>query len=146
MKTVVKSVLIWYSTEEMYRLVTDIKTYPEFLPWCDQAQVLETFDDGMVASLGLSISGIKQSFVTRNTHVPSRSVHLALVDGPFSALDGRWVFKPVGNAANRSCKVELTLRYDFSNKALAALVGPVFDKVAASLVDAFVQRADVVYG
>lgn len=146
MKTVVKSMLIWYSAEEMYRLVTDVERYPEFLPWCDQAEVVEAFDAGMVARLGLAISGVQQSFTTRNTHEEGRSVRLELVDGPFSSLHGHWVFTPLGDVAMRSCKVELSLRYTFSNKALAALVGPVFDKVAASLVDAFVQRADAVYG
>jgi ribosome-associated toxin RatA of RatAB toxin-antitoxin module len=145
MKTVKKTVLIWYSAEEMYRLVTDVPRYPEFLPWCDQAEVLETFDAGMVARLGLAMSGLTQSFTTRNTHEEGRSVQLELVDGPFSSLRGHWVFTPLGDMAMRSCKVELSLRYDFSNKALSALVGPVFDKIAANLVEAFVQRADAVY-
>ena len=41
MKTVHKSVLIWYSAEEMFQLVTDVERYPEFLPWCDHASVSE---------------------------------------------------------------------------------------------------------
>ena len=56
-----------------------------------------------------------------------------------------WDFIPLGDASERACKVVLTLRYDFDNAALAALVGPVFDKIAGSLVDAFVKRAGSVY-
>jgi ribosome-associated toxin RatA of RatAB toxin-antitoxin module len=145
MKTVHKSVLIWYSAAEMFALVTDIASYPKFLPWCDAAAVLEDDASGMTAKIGLSIAGLKQSFTTRNTHIPDREVLLKLVSGPFSSLDGRWSFSPVGRE-ERACKIELSLSYDFANVALAALVGPVFDKIAGSLVDAFVKRAGQVYG
>jgi ribosome-associated toxin RatA of RatAB toxin-antitoxin module len=146
MKNIQKSVLIWYSPEEMFHLVTDVARYPEFLPWCNQAQVLEQDDQGMLADIGISMAGISQVFTTRNTHVAGREVHLKLVKGPFSKLDGVWRFSPVGDGAQRACKVELTLDYGFSSAALAAIVGPVFDRIAASLVDAFVKRAERIYG
>ncbi len=146
MKTVHKSVLIWYSAAEMFALVIDVARYPQFLPWCDHASVSEQDVSGMTATVGLSIAGLKQSFTTRNTHIPDRQVHLLLVKGPFSKLDGQWDFTPVGAAGERACKVEFSLRYDFNNAALAALIGPVFEKIAGSLVDAFVKRAGQVYG
>ena len=148
MKSVHKSVLIWYSAQQMYTLVTDVAKYPEFLPWCDQARVIEEDASGMTAEVGLAFGGIHQSFTTRNTHVPGREVHLKLVKGPFSQLDGAWKFTPVGEPgdAESACRVELTLQYGFDNFALQALVGPVFDKVASSLVEAFVKRSEQVYG
>ncbi|MDB5964641.1 MAG: cyclase/dehydrase [Polaromonas sp.] len=146
MKTVHKSVLIWYSAAEMFALVTDVGSYPQFLPWCDAAEVIEETAQGMTAKIGLSLAGLRQSFTTRNTHEKDRRVTLKLVNGPFSKLDGQWDFSPVGKSQERACKVELSLSYDFDNIALAALVGPVFDKIAGSLVDAFVKRAAQVYG
>ena len=147
MKTVHKSVLIWYSAEEMFGLVTDIPKYPEFLPWCDHACILAAEPDGMKAEIGISIGGIRQTFTTRNQHVAGREVKIKLVDGPFSRLDGRWQFTPLGRQpGERSCKVGLEMHYAFKNPALAALVGPVFDKIAGNLVDAFVKRAEQVYG
>ena len=146
MKTVHKSVLIWYSADEMFALVTAVGSYPEFLPWCDHAAVLVQDDGGMRAEVGISFGGIRQTFTTRNDHVLGREVAMKLIDGPFSNLDGQWTFTPVGDAAQRSCKVDLHLRYGFKNAGLAALVGPVFDKIAGSLVDAFVKRAEQVYG
>lgn len=145
MKTVNKSVLIWYSAAEMFALVTDVASYPQFLPWCDQSAVLAQEANSMTAKVGLSIAGLKQSFTTQNTHVQDRKVNLKLVDGPFSKLDGTWQFTPVGNNGERACKVEFSLNYDFDSAALAALVGPVFDKIAGSLVDAFVKRACSIY-
>ena len=145
MKTVHKSVLIWFSAEEMYALVTDVARYPEFLPWCDKSRVIEEDEAGMTAEVGLAFSGFHQSFTTRNTHVPGREVHLKLVDGPFSRLDGVWKFTPVGGEGERACRVELDLHYGFNSVTLQTLVGPVFDKVASTLVDAFVKRAEQVY-
>ena len=129
----------------MFELVTDIAAYPEFLPWCDSAKVLEQHGDSMKAQVGIAFGGIHQAFTTRNDHVPGREVRMHLVDGPFSRLDGTWKFIPLGEG-QRACKVELDLRYGFDNMALAALVGPVFDKIAGSLVDAFVKRAEEVHG
>lgn len=153
MKTVQKSVLIWYSPAEMFALVTDIPRYPEFLPWCDHARVLSQEVDGVTAEVGIGFGGLRQSFTTRNTHVEGRAVHLSLVKGPFSSLEGQWNFVPLlapGAAADalpeRACRVELSLQYGFDNGALGLLVGPVFDKIAGSLVDAFVKRAEQVYG
>ena len=145
MKTVHKSVLIWYSAEEMFALVTDVARYPEFLPWCDKASVLATDDKGMKAEVGIAFGGIHQTFTTRNDHEPGRRVRMHLVDGPFSRLDGDWKFIPLGAGGQRACKVELELCYGFDSVALATLVGPVFDRIAGSLVDAFVKRAESIY-
>ena len=146
MKTVHKSVLIWYSAQEMFALVTDVEAYPKFLPWCDHASVLARDEHGMKAEVGISFGGIRQKFTTRNEHVPGREVKMTLVDGPFSRLEGGWTFTPVGEGAQRACRVDLRLDYAFRSAALAALVGPVFDRIAGSLVDAFVKRAEQVYG
>ena len=75
-----------------------------------------------------------------------RQVSIRLIKGPFSRLEGNWMFRPVGDGTQRACRVELQLDYGFDNMALAAVVGPVFDRIAGSMVDAFVKRAEQVYG
>ncbi len=146
MKTVTKSVLIWYSPQEMYALVIDVDHYPQFLPWCDKARVVSEDESGMVAEIGISFSGVRQTFSTRNEHVAGSQVSIKLLNGPFSRLDGQWNFVPLGDGSERACRVELTLNYGFDNATLSKLVGPVFDKIAGSMVDAFVKRATQVYG
>ena len=146
MKTVNKSVLIWYSPQEMFDLVADVPRYSEFLPWCDHAQVLEQHADGVTAEVGISLAGIKKSFVTRNTYEPGKRLQMQWVKGPFSHLQGDWQFHPVGDGSQRACRVELNLSYGFDSLALAAGVGPNIDKIAASMMDAFIQRAEKVYG
>lgn len=151
MSPVKKSVLLWYSPVEMYRLVTDVDAYPQFLPWCDAAQVLERREDGLTARLHLAFAGVQTHFTTRNTHTESERVQVALVDGPFSLLEGDWQFKPLARPGAapgevNACKVLFELRYAFASGALATVLSPVFDKVAQTFVDRFVARAEQVYG
>ena len=153
MKHVKKSVLLWYTAHEIYELVVDVEAYPKFLPWCERAEVLSRDDDGLTARLFLAYSGIRHAFTTRNVQVKDESVHIGLVDGPFSLLDGFWRFVPLplpatpGGAATASaCKIEFELRYAFSNGVLEAAISPVFDRIANTFVDSFVRRAEQVYG
>lgn len=146
MKHVQKSVLLWYSPREMYDLVTRVEDYPAFLPWCDRAEVLERHDGGMTARLHLAYAGVHHAFTTRNDHVPGERVLVKLVDGPFSMLDGTWVFKSLGNGEASACRIEFDLRYAFSGRALELVVSPVFDRIANTFVDSFVKRAEAVYG
>jgi ribosome-associated toxin RatA of RatAB toxin-antitoxin module len=143
-----RSVLLWYSPREMYELVTSIERYPQFLPWCENAAVLHSDPEGVTARLGLAYMGVRHAFTTRNLHVPDRSVNVSLVDGPFSVLDGSWLFHALGRPGNedKACKIEFDLRYGFASAALERVVSPVFDRVANTLVDAFVRRAEDVYG
>lgn len=148
MKHVRRSVLVWYSAREMYMLVCGVEDYPRFLPWCASAEVLERRDDGVTARLGLAYKGVRHAFTTRNTNVEDQSVTVALVDGPFSLLEGLWSFNPIPGVpeGQQASRIELDLRYAFAGTKLEALIGPVFDRVANSFVDAFVRRAQDVYG
>lgn len=150
MKHVKKSVLLWYSAREMYALVTAVEQYPGFLPWCERADVVEHHADGMTARLHLHYAGLRHAFTTRNGHETDRVVTMALVDGPFSVLDGTWRFLPIGKQGTMptasACRIEFDLRYAFSSRALETVLSPVFDRVANTFVDSFVQRAEQVYG
>ncbi len=150
MKHVKKSVLLWYTPAEMYRLVTDVPAYPSFLPWCDRTEVVTQHDDGVTARIHLSYAGVRHAFTTRNVHVPDRSLLMKLVDGPFSMLEGSWQFlplsKPGGDGTVTACKIEFDLRYAFSSRPLEAVLSPVFDRVANTFVDSFVTRAEQVHG
>ena len=149
MKHVKKSVLLWYSPHEIYALVIDVEAYPQFLPWCERVEVLKRDAEGLTARLHLAYAGVRHAFTTRNVHVPDQSVHIGLVDGPFSLLDGTWRFVPLPLPADgdaKACKIEFEMRYAFANAPLEALISPVFDRIANTFVDAFVKRAEQVYG
>ena len=143
MAVVHKTVLLAYSAEQMFDLVARVEDYPKFLPWCGGVRIVERTEDTLVASIGINFHGVKQTFTTRNhNHRPSQ-MKMKLVDGPFKLLDGTWTFKPLRVDA---CKIEFDLHYEFSSMLLEQLVGPVFGKIADTMVDSFSKRAETVYG
>jgi len=150
MKQVKKSVLLWYTPREMYELVTAVERYPEFLPWCDKVEVLAREGDQVTGRLHLAYAGVRHAFTTRNRNEDGRSVRMELVDGPFSHLDGLWQFLPLKGAGTdaeaTACKIVFEMSYAFSSGALEAVVSPVFDRIANTFVDSFVQRAQGLYG
>jgi ribosome-associated toxin RatA of RatAB toxin-antitoxin module len=102
----------------------------------------------MTAKIYLAYAGVHHAFTTKNEHVPGESVVIKLVDGPFSLLDGTWLFLPLGRPGSdaAACKIEFDLRYAFDSRALETVLSPVFDRVANTFVDSFVKRAEEVYG
>jgi ribosome-associated toxin RatA of RatAB toxin-antitoxin module len=142
MVRVERSVLVGYSAKRMYALVDDIEHYPEFLPWCETARIDAREEALVTATLGVNYHGIQQKFTTRNSRVENTAITMQLVRGPFRNLDGIWRFIPLGDDA---CKIEFSLEYQFSSALLGKLIGPVFNHIANTFVEAFVKRADVLY-
>lgn len=138
MRNIHRSALVPYTTAEMFRLVNDVETYPEFLPWCKAASVKELGEQEREASLEFSRAGLHRRFTTHNTIEPERGIRMELVNGPFRVLEGSWRFRPLGEAGS---KVVLDLRFEFASRMLEAVFAPVFAEVMNSLVDAFVTRA-----
>lgn len=143
MSEVKKVVLIERTPAQMFALVDNCEDYPRFLPWCSSTQVSERTDTKTVATLHINYHGIKSQFTTENAKVFPSLMHLRLKEGPFRQLEGEWRFIPLGDLA---CKIEFSLQYEFSNKLLEKVVGPVFNMIANTFVDAFVKRAEQVYG
>jgi ribosome-associated toxin RatA of RatAB toxin-antitoxin module len=142
MAQVEKTVLVPYSAAQMFALVDDVESYPQFLPWCGGVDLIERSESTTQATLHINYHGVKQNFTTSNAkQFPSR-MDITLVDGPFSHLEGHWQFTALTESA---CKVEFRLQYTFANAVLEKLIAPVFSHIAATFVDAFVARAEESY-
>lgn len=143
MALVEKSVLVGHSAKQMFDLVDQVEHYAQFLPWCGGTAV-HTRDEGIVvATIQIDFHSLKQSFTTENSRQAPNMIQMRLREGPFQQLDGLWRFTELTQEAS---KVELRLHYEFSSKLIENLVNPVFSLIAGSLVDAFVQRAERIYG
>ena len=143
MVTVERQAIVPYNARDMYALVDDVAAYPEFLPWCSGAEIGQFSEQCTVATLHVRFRGVRQQFTTENAKVPGERITMRLVSGPFRQLAGEWRFVALSEEA---CRVELELSYELASAVLGRLVGPVFNYIANSFVDAFVQRADVLYG
>ncbi len=143
MPVVHKSALLPYTTAQMFALVDDIKRYPEFLPWCRSTREWERSEDEVRASIELAKGAIHKTFTTHNRMQKDKMIEMRLVEGPFHHLEGFWRFEPLGDEA---CKVTLDMEYEFSNALLKMTVGPVFNQITNTLMDAFCRRAVEIYG
>ena len=143
MTVVNRTALVLHTAEQMFDLINDVRRYPEFLPWCASTEVISESDAMLEATLNLSKGGLSYSFTTRNELKRPAEMKLSLVDGPFQKLEGVWTFTALSEEA---CKVELNLNFEFSGKLTGMAMSKVFNTVATSLVDAFVTRADQIYG
>ena len=142
MKKIARSAILQHSAEAMYALVEDIESYPRFLPWCRAVRV-ERSDAGTRAELQVGLRGLSQSFTTQNLNQPGRAIDMRLVEGPFRSFSAAWRFHPLEAGA---CRVEFSMQYQFSSRALARLLEPLFGSIADSMVEAFSRRADALHG
>lgn len=143
MRDVRRSAILPYSTMQVYGLVADVERYPEFLPWCTEARILERRDDEVTVRLGLSSGLARASFTTRNRLEPGRSMTMSLVDGPFDRLEGRWDFATIGGEGTRA---DLHVQFATHGVLGALALGPAFEGACNHLVDAFARRARAVFG
>ena len=138
MREVKRSALVSRPPAQVFALINDIESYPQFLPWCTHARVLSRSATEIVATIGVRQGALHGEFTTRNTLEPERRIHLDLVSGPFRTLQGEWLLTPI---ETQGCRVELTMRFAFSNRLTGILFEPMFAETIGSLVDAFVARA-----
>lgn len=143
MPSINRSALVPYSPAQMFDLVNDIESYPQFLPGCRSATVHSRDEDTIRATLELAKGAVRKSFTTSNRLQSNKMIQVKLVEGPFRHLEGFWRFDALDSGATR---VSLDLEFEFSNRLVGLAIGPVFHQVANTLVDSFVRRAREVYG
>ena len=143
MTKVQRSALLPYSAAQMFRLVNDVATYPEFVPWCVKTSVHRESAEEKEATMSFAKRGIHASVTTCNELEEDKQIVMRLVKGPFKHLIGTWRFQKLDE---NSCKVELDMEFSFSNRLYAVTLGPVFNQVANKLVSAFTERANQLYG
>jgi ribosome-associated toxin RatA of RatAB toxin-antitoxin module len=142
MTVVQKSALVKFSARQMFDLVNDIESYPEFLPWCSASRILKREGDIVEAELTISKGGFKKSFSTRNTIDPGGRITVSLLEGPFTFLEGVWTFMPLREDAS---KISLDLEFEMPGMLASLAFGTVFNQICNTMVASFTERAKAVY-
>lgn len=142
MATVNRSALLPYSAHDMYCLVNDVASYPQFMDGCSSVDIIEHTDELMRATLYLKKAGMEVSFTTCNQLLAGTSIEMYLQDGPFKTFNGLWQFKALSDSA---CKLTLDLEFEFKSRTLAKLATGMFSGVSSNLVDSLCKRADEIY-
>ena len=131
-----------YSQQQLFDLVADIERYPEFLPWCRAARILERRENQLIAELVISFKHITEQYTSCVTlHEPDR-IDVTLVKGPFEHLENHWKFIP----ANQGTTIEIDISFAFKSRLLDRLIGGLFERASQKMVAAFKERADILYG
>lgn len=141
MREIRRSALVPVPAQRMFALINDVERYPEFVPGCQAASVLERAPGMQRARLTVGSGALRTSFVTRNQLVPDSSVRMDLEEGPFKSLVGEWTLEPLAAGAEGGCSVQLVLRFELQRGLAGLAMGPLIERMAGSLVDAFVARA-----
>ena len=143
MTVVQKSALVKFSALQMFNIVNDIESYPEFLPWCNGSRILNRDGDVVDAELKISKAGFNKTFATKNRSEDKSKMFLSLLDGPFSSLEGVWNFIPLREDAS---KISLDLEFEINGKFASLAFGAVFNQICNTMVTSFTDRAKKIYG
>jgi len=143
MHKIERSALVRHSALNMYELVNDVASYPEFLKWCRSSRVVSDAGDETVAELEIAWKVLHKTFTTRNFLVKGESIQINLESGPFQALTGKWTFKHLKDDA---CKISMDIEFEFKNAVSNLVFSTIFSQLYNSLIDSFIKRADEIYG
>lgn len=148
MREVKRSALVRYTPAQMFALVADFESYPQFLPWIVGAATISRDGNQMVGQLEMMRAGLRERIVTRNTLNDPDHLCMQLVDGPFKSLQGDWRFTSLTDmeGAIKGTRVELDIRFEFKNALLSMMLGRTFEASCGSMVDSFILRAHQLYG
>ena len=137
------SEIVPYTPQQMFDLVVDVGSYPEFLPWCVKGRRFREQENQFVAEMTVAFKGIKETFQTVDKFIPNQRVDITLLNGPFKFLESHWVFTPHGED---SCKLEFFIDFRFKSRFLDMTAGPLFHHASQRMVSAYKERAGVLYG
>lgn len=138
MPEIKRNALMPYPAQVMYEIVNDVQSYPDFLPWCGAVRIDRQDRYSMEAAILMRVAGLNHWFKTRNVMVPGESIEIALLEGPFSQLEGSWNFTSLNDDG---CKIDLMLKFEIKHGLAAAVIKPAFSRIANTMVESFCNRA-----
>lgn len=136
--------IVPYSPDQMYALVADVETYPDFLPWCVGARIKKREGNVFFADLMIGYKLIRERFTSRvELHPEARRIDVTYTDGPFRYLNNHWAFIAQGDGG---CLIDFYVDFEFKNLVLQRVMGLFFNEAVRRMVQAFEDRAKVLYG
>jgi coenzyme Q-binding protein COQ10 len=137
-----------HTPQQMFDLVADVESYPQFVPLCQLLRIRRRFvlpggAETLVADMEVGYKAIKEKFTSRVAlDRAGRRIDVEYIDGPFSHLENKWVFTEAGDG---QCRVDFFIAYEFRSRTLANLMGTMFDAAFRKFASAFEARADEVF-
>lgn len=131
-----------YTPEQLFDLVADVGHYQEFLPWVAATRIREDSETAMVADLIVGFSALKETFSSRVKKTRPEQIDIDYIEGPLKHLHNHWKFRAVPGGT----EVDFCVDFAFRNRIFEALAGQMFDRALRRMINAFEERAAVLYG
>lgn len=131
-----------YPSISLYELVLDIEKYPQFLPWCEEAVILEKHDNYLIADLTINFTPYREKYRSKVEFgtKENRFVNVSLIEGPFKHLFNNWTFTDLDDKTI----IEFSIDFEFKSKILESIIGIFFEKALKKMTDAFEERAHII--
>jgi len=143
MPIVNKTLIVPFTTAQMYDLVNDLESYPQFLPWCRATEVHSRTHDALKATIYIAKGPVEHSITTVNTMQAQQLINMEYVAGPFRSCKGAWTFD---NLADTQSRISFSMEYIFKNRLTAIALEPFFQPMTNNMIEAFYKRAEQIYG
>ena len=127
---------------QVFALVADVERYPEFLPWCLGARVIDRRGQVMTADLMIGFKLIRERYRSRVELIAPERISVVGISGPLKRLDNQWHFRPLPGGGTQ---VDFSIDYEFRSSLLQTLIGTLFSEATHKMVGAFVTRAAALY-
>ena len=136
-----------YTAEQMFALVADVGSYPQFLPWITAVRIRSNTETEMLADVIVGFKSLRETFTSRVVKERPDHIHVDYIDGPLKHLSNDWRFRPDPAGDGRGVVlIDFEVDFAFKNRMFEMLAGQVFDRALRKMTDAFEARAVVLYG
>jgi coenzyme Q-binding protein COQ10 len=134
--------ILSHTPKNLFKLVSDVKKYPEFLPWCLGARVNNCTETELNADLIIGFKIYKEVYSSQILlDHEKQKITVNYKEGPFEYLNNYWIF----NENKKGCEVEFMVEFKFKSNFLQSLIETLFTEAVMRMVRAFESRANELY-
>ncbi len=137
-----------YRAAQMQALVMDIEKYPEFLPWCKKAKIVEQISkQNLHADLLINFKNFLEKYRSNVTFGKDENnfyfVDVVAIEGPFKKLTNSWKFHDLESGG---CEINFFIEFEFNSFLLGKMLSSIFERASEKMMSAFEERAQKVFG
>lgn len=136
-------VIVPYTQEQMFDLVNDVASYPDFLPGCKSSKIISESDSVLTARVDLEKGPVSLYWISENTNIRPNQIKMRYIEGTFSSMEGEWSFS---SKSQSGCEISFSIQYELSSNILSLAISPIINAMIITIVNCFRARAKEVYG
>lgn len=139
--------LVGYSREQMYDVVSDVKHYKNFVPFCKKSAVSFQSENKIIGALTIGFPPLVESYTSHVTLERPKLIKANCFDGKlFDHLITMWRFHQGLQAVPQSCVIDFYVSFEFKSLLHSNLAHMFFNELVRQMEKAFFAEAEVRYG